>query len=78
MKALLTLAFILLIGTLAQAQDRTPETRVTAIQMELVPVQDIRIDGIKKEARVARLYRRSGSRVKKELSFTTKKDQGIA
>lgn len=78
MKALLTLAFILLIGTLAQAQDRTPETKVTAIQMELVPVLDIQINVAKKDMQVARLYRRSGSRVKKELSFTTKKDQGIA
>lgn len=78
MKALLTLAFILLIGTLAQAQDRTPETKAIAIQMELVPVQDIQITVAKKDMDIARLYRRSGSRVKKELSFSTKKDQGMA
>lgn len=78
MKALLTLAFVLLIGTLAQAQDRPTETKVEAVQMELVPVQDIRISHTSNDNQVARLYRRAGSRVKKELSFTTKKDHGIA
>lgn len=78
MKALLTLTFCLLIGTLAQAQDRVPESKVEAIQMEVVQVQDIRIAGLKEQTQVARLYRRSGSRVNKELNFLTKKSRGIA
>ena len=78
MKALLTLAFVLFIGTFAQAQNRTPETKVAAVKMGIVQVSAIRIAVIQQETQVARLYRRAGSRVKKELSFTTKKDQGIA
>ena len=78
MKALLTLLFALLIGTLAQARDRAPERKVVAVQMELVQVKDIQTPLTKKENQVARLYRRAGSRVKKELHFTTKNDHGIA
>lgn len=78
MKALLTLALVLCIGTLAQAQDRSPETRVEPVQMERVPVKDIQIRKAQKENGLARLYRRAGSRVRKELSFRTKKDQGMA
>lgn len=78
MKAVITLLLIILTGFAAQAQNRTPETKVVAIQMELVQVNAIQITVSKKEARVARLYRRAGSRVKKELNFTTKYDQGMA
>ena len=78
MKALLTLTFALLIGTLAQAQKAPAQIKVEAIQMEIVQVPAIQLVGAKKETQVARLYRRAGSRVKKELTFTTKNDMGIA
>ena len=78
MKTVITLLLILRTGFAAQAQNRTPETKVVAIQMELVQVNDIQITVAKKEVQVARLYRRAGTRVKKELNFTTKYDQGMA
>ena len=78
MKAVITLLLIFLTGFAAQAQNRTPETKVVTIQMEMVQVSAIQITVAKKETQVARLYRRAGSRVKKELTFTTKKDLGLA
>ena len=78
MKAVITLLLIFLTGFAAQAQNRTPETKVVAIQMEMVQVSAIQITVAKKETQVTRLYRRAGSRVKKELTFTTKKDLGLA
>ena len=78
MKAVITLALIVLTGIAAQAQNRTPESKVATIQMEVVQVGAIEVTAVQKETQVARLYRRAGSRVKKELSFTTKNDRGMA
>lgn len=78
MKTVITLLLIILTGFAAQAQNRTPETKVAAVQMELVQVSAIKVTVAQKENQVARLYRRSGSRVKKELNFRTKYDQGMA
>jgi hypothetical protein len=78
MKAVITLLLILFVSFAAQAQNRTPERKAVTVQMELVQVKDIRIAVAKKESQVARLYRRSGSRVKKELNFATKNDRGMA
>lgn len=78
MKAVITLVLIVLTGFAAQAQNRTPEAKVATVKMEVVQVSAIRINGAQKETQVARLYRRAGSRVKKELSFETKNDRGMA
>lgn len=78
MKALLTLCIALLFTTLAQAQKAPVQVKVDAIQMELVQIGAIQISVAKKETQLVRLYRRSGSRIKKELNFTTKYDRGIA
>ena len=48
------------------------------IQMEVVQIKTVQIAVAGKETQVARLYRRAGSRVKKELNFTTKRDVGMA
>ena len=78
MKTVITLLLIVLTGFAAQAQNRTPETKVVAVQLELVQVSTIQIAEAKKDTQVARLYRREGSRVKKALNFSTKHDQGVA
>ncbi len=78
MKALLTLSIALFFTTLAQAQKAPAQVKVDAVQMEVVQVNEIKLSAAKQENQVARLYRRSGSRVKKELNFTTKYDRGIA
>ena len=78
MKAVVTLLMIVFVSLAAQAQDRAPERKVATVQMEVVQVKDIQIAVAKKESQVARLYRRSGTRVKKDLTFTTKNDLGIA
>ncbi|MBT8185512.1 MAG: hypothetical protein KJN76_11780 [Eudoraea sp.] len=73
MKAIVTLIFILFIGFAAQAQGTKTETKVATVEMGIV------IDTIKEvntaSNKVARLYRRSNSRVKKALSFTTKRNK---
>ena len=78
MKALLTLSIALFFTTLAQAQKAPAQVKVDAIQMEVVQLSSVKVSVAKKDNKVARLYRRAGSRVNKELSFTTKKDRGIA
>ena len=78
MKALLTLSIALFFTTLAQAQKAPAQVKVDAIQMEVVQLSSVKVSVAKKDNQVARLYRRAGSRVNKELSFTTKKDRGIA
>lgn len=78
MKTVITLLLILFVGLSARAQDRTPESKVVPIQMEVVQIKTVQIAVAGKETQVARLYRRAGSRVKKELNFTTKSDLGMA
>ncbi len=78
MKAVLTLVFILFIGLAAQAQEASKAQKVETIQMEMVQLSDIRVEASAQDGEVARLYRRSGSRVKKDLYFATKRDKGVA
>lgn len=73
MKAIVTLIFILFIGFAAQAQDNTTETKVTTIQMGIV--SDTNGEVNERTTEVARLYKRSNSRIKKALSFTTKRNK---
>lgn len=78
MKALLTLAIALFFTVLAQAQKAPDQAKVDPIQMEVVQINEIKLSGAWQENQVARLYRRAGSRVRKALNFTTKRDLGMA
>lgn len=78
MKALITLSIALFFTTLAQAQNAPAQVKVDAVQKEVVLVNEIKLSVAKQETQVARLYRRSDSRVKKALNFATKYDSGIA
>ncbi|MDG1572391.1 hypothetical protein OZ410_08690 [Robiginitalea sp. M366] len=77
MKAILTFVFIIFLGFFVQAQERPAQVKVEALQMEMVQVAQIQ-QNMAMDKQVARLYRRSGSRVKKALSFATLKDRGVA
>ena len=78
MKTLITLIFVLFIAVAAQANTTTSEVKVTTIEMGIVTTtstvakKDVTQQTTNK---VARLYRRSNSRVKKALSFTTKRNR---
>lgn len=72
MKTLITLIFVLLIGFTAKAHDTKTETKVIAIEMGIVSDTNKEVKAVSTE--VARLYKRSNSRVKKALSFTTKRN----
>ncbi|WP_190809320.1 hypothetical protein [Flagellimonas sp. S3867] len=74
MKAILTLIAVIFFGTLAMAQDASKEVKIetTTVGVEL----DITIqEETKKEIKVARLYKFKNSRIKKELSFRTKRNK---
>ncbi len=66
MKTLLTIIFIFFISFAAQAQENTAEVKVETAKKEIVTETA-------KENSVARLYRFKNSRIKKELSFKTKR-----
>ena len=66
MKTLVTIFFIFFIGFAAQAQDNNTDVTVETAKKEIVTTT--------KENSVARLYRFKNSRIKKELSFATKKN----
>ncbi len=71
MKAIVTIIFILFIGLTAQAQDKAAEVKVETVKTEIVTVTEI----AQEDNAIARLYRRPNSRVKKALSFTTKRNK---
>ena len=73
MKTLITLIFVLMIGVTAQAQDKAAEVKVETIEMTIVTATENTT--VKQEEKVARLYRRANSTVKKALSFTTKRNK---
>lgn len=66
MKALVTLLFIFFISFAAQAQENTTEVKTETVKKEIAaPTAE--------KNSVARLYRFKNSRIKKELSFKTKR-----
>ena len=71
MKAIVTIIFILFIGLAAQAQNKPVEVKVETVKTEIVTVTKI----TQQDNAVARLYRRPNSRVKKALSFSTKRNK---
>ena len=81
MKAIVTILFVLFFGLLANAQDSS-EQKVDTIEMGLVQLTEVAAPATATPAaatkEVARLYRRKDSRVKKELTFATKKHYQMA
>jgi len=75
MKTIVTLIFIIFIGTAAQANTTTKEVKVQTIEMTIVTETATEEVVAEKNTEVARLYRRANSRVKKALSFTTKRNR---
>ncbi|MBU2904421.1 hypothetical protein KO529_06450 [Arenibacter algicola] len=71
MKTLLTLIFVLFIGVAAQANNVDQEVKVETVTMSIVTSTQNEVS-VKNENKVARLYMFKNSRVKKELSFSTK------
>ena len=71
MKTLFTLIFVLFIGVAAQANTVGKEVKVETISMSIVTSSEKEV-AVKNENKVARLYMFKNSRVKKELSFSTK------
>lgn len=74
MKAIVTLIFVLFIGMTVQAQEAKTEVKVATLTMGIVTNGCLETT-IKCEGEVARLYLFKNSRVKKELSFTTKSNR---
>lgn len=73
MKTIVTIIFIIFLGATAQAQNNTTEVKVETIEMTMVAETNFSVPTANK-TEVARLYRFKNSRVKKELSFTTKRN----
>jgi hypothetical protein len=76
MKTIATFILVLFIGVAAQAQNAAKEVKVATIEMGIVnatatATQEV---SLKNTIEVARLYKRSDSKVKHALSFTTKRD----
>lgn len=73
MKAIVTFIFIIFIGTAAMAQGPAKEVKVKTVTygVEL----NVKIENTSSnETKVARLYMFKNSRVKKALTFTTKRN----
>ena len=68
MKTILTILFVLTIGVTAQAQDAKVDVKVETVEMTIVT-------STTNGNTVARLYKFKNSRVKKALSFTTKRNK---
>ena len=75
MKTIATLIFILFIGATAQAKTVTEQVKVETIEMTIVTSTENKEAAFKSTNEVARLYKYKNSRVKKALSFTTKKNK---
>ncbi|RKN80080.1 hypothetical protein [Ulvibacterium marinum] len=75
MKTLVTLIFVLFIGIAAQAQDTTSEVKVATLEMGIVTETVEEGVSFENKTEVARLYKRSNAKVKKALSFTTKRNR---
>jgi len=75
MKAILTLLFVLIIGGVAQAQDIAIEVKVEMIKTSIVTSTSYKNVTLESKTEVARLYKFKNSRIKKALSFTTKRNK---
>ncbi|GLU44174.1 hypothetical protein [Allomuricauda sp. NBRC 101325] len=74
MKTILTIIAVTFFGTMAMAQDLNKEVKVETISKGVELNIDMQQNDIK-DRKMARLYKFKNSRVKKELSFTTKRNK---
>ena len=74
MKTIATIFFILFIGTAASAQNKIDTVKVATITAGIVTETQQPKIRAEKTQEVARLYKFKNSRIKKELSFTTKRN----
>ncbi|MFT5736643.1 MAG: hypothetical protein ACJAU2_000889 [Maribacter sp.] len=81
MKAVLTVFLLLFLNAAAVAQDVKTNDKVSTTQMDVVLATGLPVFislekvGTETQNSIARLYRYQNSRVKKALSFKTKKDR---
>jgi len=73
MKTIFTIIAITFFGTMASAQDISKEAKVDTITMGVEMKIEIN-NSVIKDRKTARLYKFKNSRIKKELSFKTKKN----
>ncbi len=74
MKAILTFLFVLIIGVSAQAQNNA-EVKVETIKMTIVTSTSYEQVKPESKTELVRLYKFKNSRIKKALSFTTKRNK---
>ncbi len=72
MKTIATLIFVLFIGVTAQANTADDMVKVDAIEITVTVATSSDEVSLKPTTEVARLYKRINTRVKNELTFTTK------
>ncbi len=75
MKTIATLIFVLSIGVNAQAQNAKDEVKVDAVEMTIVTESSFEAVTLESANEVARLYKRTNTRITKELTFFTKADR---
>ena len=75
MKTIATLIFVLFIGVATQAQTATEEVKAATVEMTIVTETSFEEVAFESTTEVARLYKRSDAKVKKALSFTTKRNK---
>lgn len=76
MKAIVTFIFIILIGNVAMAQaDTKVEVKPQGVELNITVAKEEVKQVEAKETEVARLYMFKNSRVKKALSFNTKRNK---
>lgn len=75
MKAILTLLFVLIIGVTANAQNVSADVKVETNKTTIVTSTSYENVSLGNTTEVARLYKFKNSRIKKALSFTTKKNK---
>ena len=74
MKTILTIIAVTFFGTMASAQNISKEAKVDVLTEGVELNVEIN-DTIKKDTKMVRLYKFKNSRIKKELSFKTKKNK---
>lgn len=74
MKTIFTIIAVVFFGTVAMAQDNSKEVKVDTVTVGVELKVEVQ-QSIRKDRKMVRLYKFKNSRVKKELSFSTKKNK---
>jgi len=74
MKTIFTIIAVTFFGTMAMAQDMSKEVKVETVSESVELNINIQQDDTK-DRKMVRLYKFKNSRVKKELSFSTKRNK---